>query len=168
MRGPEPPILLNINMVKQEISAIVESLIADKGMFLVSVSVSATNVIEVEIDKFQGDMGIEDCVLVSREIEARLDRETEDFELTVGSPGLGYPFKVSQQYQKSIGSAVDVLMRAGSKLKDVELVAADIQGITVRYTEKIKVEGKKKKQEVLTTRQIPFEEIKSVNTALHF
>lgn len=168
MRGPEPPILLNISMVKQEISTIVESIIADKEMFLVSVSVSATNVIDVEIDKFEGDMGIDDCVLISREIEAQLDRESEDFELTVGSSGIGYPFKVPQQYQKSIGEAVDVVMCTGGKLKEVELIAADGAGITVRYTEKLKVEGKKKKQEVLTTRQIPFEEIKSVNTALHF
>lgn len=168
MRGQQPPILLNINMVKQDIVEIVESVIADKGMFLVSVTVSPTQVIDVEIEKFEGDMGIDDCVMVSREIESRLDRESEDFELTVGSSGVGYPFKVPQQYQKSIGQAVDVVCKVGSKLKDVELLAADAQGITIRYTEKVKVEGKKKKQEVLTTRQIPFEEIKSVNTALHF
>lgn len=168
MRGPEPPILLNISMLKQEISAIVASLVSDRGMFLVSVTVSASNVIDVEVDKFEGDMGIDDCVQLSRAIEEQLDREAEDFELTVGSPGLGYPYKVPQQFQKSIGMEVDVVMRAGSKLKAVQLIAADEQGITVRYLEKIKVEGKKKKQEVVTTRQISFDEIKSVNTALHF
>lgn len=168
MRGQKPPILLNIKMIKQEILDIVQACIADKGMFLVSVSVSANNAIEVEVDKFEGLMGIDDCVMLSKEIEAKLDREQEDFELMVASPGLGYPYKVAEQYQKNLDGQVDVVMKIGSKLKDVTLIASDEQGIRVSYVEKVKVEGKKKKQEILTTRDIPFSEIKSVNTALHF
>ena len=46
---------------------------------------------------------IEECAKVSRIIESGLDREIEDFELEVSSPGLNSPFKVLPQYFKNIG-----------------------------------------------------------------
>ena len=39
------------------------------------------------------------CVALSKYIEDHLNRDEEDYELEVGSAGLGQPFKVPQQYK---------------------------------------------------------------------
>ena len=94
-------------------------------------------------------MWIEDCVDLSRFIEDHLDREKEDFELEVGSAGLGQPFKVPQQYINFVGKEVEVLDADGQKVKGI-LKSVDGNDFTVCVEEKVKVEGKKRpvKQEV--------------------
>ena len=59
-----------------------------KDYFLVDLTVSADDSIVVVIDHADG-VWIEDCAELSRFIESRLDREAEDYELEVGSAGLG-------------------------------------------------------------------------------
>ena len=85
--------MINKNTVKE----IVESWLEDKEYFLVDIEISADNKIVVEIDHADG-VWIEDCVELSRFIEEHLSRDEEDYELEVGSAGLGQPFKVPQQY----------------------------------------------------------------------
>ena len=48
---------------------------------------------------------------VSRNIEHNLDREKEDFELSVSSPGLDQPFVVPQQYLKNIGRKISAITK---------------------------------------------------------
>ena len=92
---------------KNIVKALVEEWLEDKDYFLVDIEVSNDNRIVVEIDHADG-VWIEDCVELSRYIEDRLDREKEDFELEVGSAGLGQPFKVEQQYINFIGKEVEI------------------------------------------------------------
>ena len=80
---------------KSVVSQLVEEWLEGKDYFLVDVTVSPDNRIVVEIDHAEG-VWIEDCVELSRFIESKLDREQEDFELEVGSAGIGQPFKVLQ------------------------------------------------------------------------
>ena len=47
-------------------------------------------------------MWIEDCVELSKFIEERLSRDEEDYELEVGSAGLGQPFKVPHNTSTSL------------------------------------------------------------------
>ena len=81
---------------KNIVKSFVEEWLAEKEYFLVDVEISTDNKIVVEIDHADG-VWIEDCVELSRYIEDRLDRDKEDYELEVGSAGLGQPFKVHQQ-----------------------------------------------------------------------
>ncbi len=113
-----------------------------------SIEISPDNRIVVEIDHADG-VWIEDCVALSRYIEERLSRDEEDYELEVGSAGLGQPFKVPQQYINFIGKEVEVLDADGIKVKGI-LKAVDGNDFTVGVEEKVKVEGKKRpvKQEV--------------------
>ena len=92
------------NIIKQ----LVDEWLVGKDYFLVDIEVSTDNRIVVEIDHADG-VWIEDCVDLSRYIEDHLDRDKEDFELEVGSAGLGQPFKVPQQYVNFIGKEVEVL-----------------------------------------------------------
>ena len=92
---------------------------------------------------------IDNCVELSRYIEDHLNRDEEDFELEVGSAGLGQPFKVPQQYINFVGKEVEVLDADGKKVKGI-LKTVDGNDFTVGVEEKVKVEGKKRpvKQEV--------------------
>lgn len=127
---------------KSIIVSLVDEWLQGKEYFLVDVEISPDNKIVVEIDHADG-VWIEDCVDLSRYIEDRLDRDAEDFELEVGSAGLGQPFKVPQQYVNFIGKEVEVLAADGKKTKGV-LTAVDGRMFTVTSQEKVKVEGKKR------------------------
>ena len=96
--------MIDKNVVKK----LVEEWLQDKEYFLVSIEISPDDRIVVEIDHADG-VWIEDCVALSKYIEDHLNRDEEDYELEVGSAGLGQPFKVPQQYINFIGKEVEVL-----------------------------------------------------------
>lgn len=127
---------------KNVVRNLVEEWLQDKEYFLVDVEISPDDRIVVEIDHADG-VWIEDCVELSRYIEDRLDRDEEDYELEVGSAGLGQPFKVPQQYVNFIGKNVEVLDSDGKKVKGV-LKSVDGNDFTVTVAEKVKQEGKKR------------------------
>ena len=130
--------MIEVGVVK----ALVEEWLSGKDYFLTDLTISPDDRIVVEIDHKDG-VWIEDCVELSRFIESGLDREREDFELEVGSAGIGQPFKVLRQYQIHQGDRVEVLKADGKKLVGV-LGEADEQGFTLTVTEKVKLEGKKR------------------------
>ncbi len=130
--------MIDKNVVRQ----LVEEWLTGKEYFLVDVMVSPDDKITVEIDHKDG-VYINDCVELSKYIEDRLDRDQEDFELEVGSAGLGQPFKVEQQYHNFIGEPVEVLTGEGKKLKGV-LRSVEGRNFTIGVEEKVKMEGKKR------------------------
>ncbi len=142
--------MIDKNVVKK----LVDEWLQDKEYFLVSIEISQDDKIVVEIDHADG-VWIEDCVALSKYIEDHLSRDDEDYELEVGSAGLGQPFKVPQQYINFIGKEVEVLDADGKKVKGI-LKAVDGNDFTVSVEEKVKVEGKKRpvKQEVDHTYQM--------------
>ena len=114
----------------------------DKDYFLVGIEISPDDKIVVEIDHADG-VWIEDCVALSRFIEDHLSRDEEDYELEVGSAGLGQPFKVAQQYVNFCGKSVEVLDADGRKYKGV-LKSVDGNKFTVSVPEKVRKEGAKR------------------------
>lgn len=127
---------------KHIVKTLVEEWLADQDYFLVDIEVSNDNRIVVEIDHADG-VWIEDCVTLSRFIEERLNRDEEDYELEVGSAGLGQPFKVPQQYVNHIGKEVEVLTKDGKKKYGI-LTAVNGTSFTITVQEKQKQEGKKR------------------------
>jgi ribosome maturation factor RimP len=99
---------------KQYIKGLVEEFIKGTGLFLVTVKVSSANRITVMADKNDG-ITIDECASIHRYIENSLDRDKEDFELQVSSPGLDLPFGVIDQYYKNEGKQVEVIDNEGSK-----------------------------------------------------
>jgi ribosome maturation factor RimP len=99
---------------KQKIEGLVAEFIKGTSLFLVTVKVSNANRIFVLADKKEG-ITIDECAAIHRHIENGLDREIEDFELQVSSPGLDTPFAVIDQYYKNEGKKVEVTDNDGSK-----------------------------------------------------
>ena len=121
-------------ILKDTVKQIVESFLSNKDYYLVDIIVTKDNRISVEIDHFEG-VSIDFCIELSKEIESRLDRETEDYELEVSSAGLTEPFKVLKQYEKNIGNEVEVLTKAGIKMTGV-LKSSDSEKICTRNVRK--------------------------------
>jgi len=90
-----------------QIKTLFEDWQKDEQVFLVDLSVKPDNKITVLIDRI-GGLNITDCVDLSRYIEGNIDRDKDDFELSVSSPGADAPFKVLKQYQKNIGRKVKI------------------------------------------------------------
>ena len=127
---------------KSIVKKLVNEWLEGKEYFLCDLSISADARIVVEIDHEEG-VWIEDCVELSKFIEAGLDREQEDFELEVGSAGIGQPFKVLRQYEIHLGEQVEVLTREGKKFVG-ELSNVTPEEFTVTVTQKVKKEGQKR------------------------
>ena len=129
-------------IAKSKVIEIVNQWLEGKEYFLVDVIVTNDDRIVVEIDHADG-VWIEDCVALSRFIEANLNRDEEDYELEVGSAGIGQPFKVLQQYINHIGKDVEVLACDGKKYRGV-LSHVEEENFTVTMQVKEKPEGAKR------------------------
>jgi ribosome maturation factor RimP len=151
---------------KETVSQIVEEWLEDKDYFLVEVTVSPDDRIVVEIDHAEG-VWIEDCVELSRYIESKLNREEEDYELEVGSAGIGQPFKVLQQYLNHVGSEVEVLTKEGRKLTGT-LKEADEQHFTVSVPTKVKEEGAKRPKIVDLDNEFSYDDVKYTKYQIKF
>jgi ribosome maturation factor RimP len=138
----------------------------DEKMFLVDVEVSSSNVIRVTVDSYDG-LTIDRCVEISRYIEKGLDRDREDFELQVSSPGLSGPFKVKEQYMKNAGRQVEITTIRGEKLTGL-LKKATSDGMLLETSTQEKMEGHKKKQWIFKEHQLNYDDIKSAKVIITF
>jgi ribosome maturation factor RimP len=144
---------------KQNIEALVEEFVKGTGLFIVAVKVSSANRITILADKNEG-ITIDECAAIHRHIEMNLDRETEDFELQVSSPGLDLPFGVIEQYFKNVDRKVEVIDNEGTKLTGI------LKNVTEGGFEletEFKVKGKAKE---LKDVSFNFEQIKSTRVIL--
>ncbi len=148
-------------IVKEHIEQILKPFVEERDYFVVELKISTGNRISVLVDSMKG-ITIAECVEISRAIEGSLDREKEDFELEVSSPGLSEPLRVVQQYQKNIGRELGILLKDDSKKIKGKLLDVVNDKIKIEFQQKVKIEGKKNKQLVTETKEI---EINDINTA---
>jgi len=151
---------------KETVRDIIEDLVVEKDAFIVEIKVSATNKISIEIDSLTG-FSISDCVEISKLIESKLDRDEEDFELEVASAGLSEPFKVVQQYQKNLNKEVETLTKDGKKIKGILSHVSDVD-FNIEESKMVKIEGKKKKQNVTEKHTFTFDQVKSTKIIIKF
>ena len=150
-----------------EIKDALQSELVARGCFLVDVSVSKDNDIVVTIESESGKIELDDCVALSRYFETRFDREVEDYSLTMTSAGLDQPFKVLRQFEKAVGTKVEVQLKGGKKMVAL-LEAADEESVTPKYSVKEAVEGKKKKELVEHVDRFTMDQVNSVRPFIEF
>ena len=154
--------MIDKNIVKN----LVEQWLEGKEYFLVDIQLSSDNKIVIEIDHADG-VWIEDCVELSKFIEERLSRDDEDYELEVGSAGLGQPFKVARQYEIFIGKNVEVLGADGKKVRGT-LKSVDGNNFIVSVNEKVHVEGKKRPMKMDVDHEFKMNEVKYTKYIISF
>lgn len=154
---------------KDDILKAVERGLAEIGnaeLFVVDVKTRPGNEIEIFIDS-DSRVAVDDCIVLSKFIEAQFDREEDDFSLTVSSAGIGQPLKMLRQYKKLIGKSVETVLNDGTKILGT-LTDAGEESITLSYPEKRTVEGKKRPEIVTVTKTIPQAEVKATKEHLDF
>ena len=154
--------MIDKNIVKN----LVEQWLEGKEYFLVDIQLSSDNKIVIEIDHADG-VWIEDCVELSKFIEERLSLDDEDYELEVGSAGLGQPFKVARQYEIFIGKNVEVLGADGKKVRGT-LKSVDGNNFIVSVNEKVHVEGKKRPVKMDVDHEFKMNEVKYTKYIISF
>lgn len=151
---------------KKTVCQIVDEWLENKDYFLVSVDISADDKIVVEIDHKDG-VWIEDCVELSRFIESHLSRDKEDYELEVGSAGIGQPFKVIRQYYNHIGKEVEVLTAEGKKETGI-LKSVDEESFVLQTKKRQKEEGSKRPKLVDCDLTLRYDEVKYTKYLIRF
>ena len=151
---------------KSTVEKLVNQWLEGKEYFLTDLTVSTDDRIVVEIDHEEG-VWIEDCVELSRFIEEHLSRDEQDYELEVGSAGIGQPFKVMQQYINHVGMKVETVTLDGQKQVGI-LKEVSPEQIVLTVTRKVKEEGMKRPQMRDEDVVIPFEQIKKTQYVIDF
>ena len=150
-------------ITEAQITALVEEKNVGTERFIVAVRVLPGNRIRVFIDALVG-VTVRDCVQVSRHIEGSLDREQEDFELEVSTPGLTEPLVHHLQYLKNVGRQLRVVTTDGSIVKG-EVLAATDEDVTIMPEAKKK---SKKNEEETGPVIIQLALIKEAKTVISF
>ncbi len=151
---------------KKEVTRIVEEWLSVKDYFLIDIMISPGNKIVVEIDHAEG-VWIDDCVDLSRYIESKLNREEEDFELEVGSAGIGQPFKVLKQYQNHVGKEVEVMMLDNRKYTGI-LKEVTNEHFSITVEKKVKPEGSKRPKKIQEDLTFAYNEITYTKYLIRF
>jgi len=153
---------------RNTVKTLVEKWLEGNDYFLVDVMMSPDGRIVVEIDHADG-VWIEDCAELSRFLQEHLGEELDEYELEVGSAGLGQPFKVPQQYANHVGKDVEVLTADGKKVKGIlKEVDTEASTFVVTVEEKQKQEGKKRPVLVSVDHVFSMQEVKSTKYLLAF
>jgi ribosome maturation factor RimP len=146
----------------RQIIKLIESHLDGSDNFLVDVIVKPGNKISVFIDGDHG-VNIESCRELNHYINECLDRDTEDYDLTVSSAGADRPLKLARQYKKNLGKSLEVVTKAGEKLTGI-VSMADETGI------ELEIEPLKKLKKSQETKMVSLalSDIKSAKEVITF
>lgn len=149
---------------EKRVQELVEEKIKGSELFIVEVRVSGGNRISIALDR-PTKLNVGDCAEVSRYVEAGLNRDVEDFEITVSSPGLEQPLKVLNQFLKHQGRNVRVVMKDGRLLRG-KMNSANEDGITLEVFRENKKKNKEQTQNPILNLKYP--EIKETKIEITF
>lgn len=153
-------------MNQQKIKDLVEEALAlNETLFLINLSISENNKIQVTVD---GDHGVplSECIRISRNVEHNLDREEEDFSLEVTTPDISHPLKEKRQYVKNINRILKV-KTAEDKLEGT-LVEADDEKIVLNWKAREPKPIGKGKVTVQKSATLSYKEIKEAKVKIVF
>ena len=152
-------------MLKEKVEQLIAEGVEGTDIFLVKLTVSPSNDINVLLDSDSG-LTLSDCRSISRAIESSLDREDEDFSLTVSSAGVGEPL-VLRQYKKNVGRKVRVTLIDG-EIIEAKMVAADDKGVELEWKSREKKPTGKGKITVVNDRLLDYRSIKQTIVLITF
>tara|TARA_B100002019_G_scaffold82501_1_gene71265 strand:- start:106 stop:561 length:456 start_codon:yes stop_codon:yes gene_type:complete len=151
--------------LKEKVKQLIAEGVEGTDIFLVKLTVSSSNDINVLLDSDSG-LTLSNCRSISRAIESSLDREYEDFSLTVSSAGVGEPL-VLRQYKKNVGRQVRVTLIDGEVI-EAKLLAADDKGVELEWKTREKKPTGKGKITVLNNRLLDYQSIKQTIVLITF
>ncbi|MBT8377525.1 MAG: ribosome assembly cofactor RimP, partial [Bacteroidia bacterium] len=116
-----------------------------------------------------GDKGVlvEDCMFISRAIEHNLDREEQDFSLTVTSAGAASPLVLPRQYKKNMGRDIEIITSDSKKVSGkLENISED--SVVLKWKTREPKPVGKGKTTVIKEETISFDNIKEAKVIIKF
>ena len=141
-----------------KIESAVESAATDNDAFLVELELKPNNIIVAFVDSDNG-LTIEQIKMINRQIESHLDRDVEDFNLTVSSPDLNRPLKTWRQYKKNVGRYLKV--KFNERQEEGMLMKVEAKYLVLSFPNK-------KKSAPNTELEIQFADIAEAKVAIRF
>ena len=142
---------------KEKVKDLLNQALAEyPSLFLIDLNINDANKIMVTLD---GDNGVQlqDCINISKAIDANLDREEEDFALEVASAGVSLPLKLVRQYKKNIGRVLKIKLQ--SQTIEAMLLEVSDENITVEWSSREPKKIGKGKETVLHHENIAYGDI---------
>lgn len=142
-----------------------EALALNESLYLIDLSISVNNKIQVTVD---GDNGVplSECIRISKNINDNFDREEEDFSLEVATPDIAHPIKVKRQYIKNINRILKV--KTADEEFEGTLVTADEDKIILNWKAREPKPIGKGKVTVEKTATIDYKDIKEAKVKILF
>jgi ribosome maturation factor RimP len=150
----------------QKVKELVTQAITKEEAFLVDLNISSDDRIKVLVDHLDG-ISIDQLIRISRFVERSLDEDGDEFQIEVSSPGVGSPFTVKEQYIKSVGRPVKVILNNGLELNG-DFTKFENDTVTVSWSEKQPKPVGKGKIKVQKEENVSLEEIKEISLELRF
>ena len=146
-------------------TALSECLLEKPSIFLIDLIITDAFKVIINLD---GDNGValQDCIDVSRFIDANLDREEQDYSLEVASVGVGSALKFTRQYIKNIGRTL--IVKTGSEIIEAELVDANDDFVVLCWEAREPKKIGKGKETVHKELNLPYGDIKEAIVTVTF
>ena len=141
-----------------KIESAVERAVTDNDSFLVELELKPNNIIVAYADSDNG-LTIDQIKMINRQIESDLDRDVEDFNLTVSSPDLNRPLKTWRQYKKNVGRYLKV--NFNERQEEGMLMKVEVNYLVLSVPNK-------KKSAPNTELEIQFADIAEAKVAIRF
>ena len=161
------PLFIKNMVFKNKVQEMLDSALIERShLFLIDLSINDANKISIVLD---GDNGVslQDCIDVSRAVEANLDREEQDFSLEVASAGLSSPLKFVRQYKKNLGRNLKVKTISSEEI-EAKLTAVDDEKITLEWQAREPKKIGKGKETVDKKLELPYQSIKEAVVIVSF
>ena len=142
-----------------------EALALNETLFLIDLSISVNNKIQVIVDGDDG-VSLSECIRISRAVDNSLDREEEDFSLEVTTPDIAHPLKDKRQYIKNINRILKV--KTAEEEFEGTLTEADTNKIVLTWKVREPKPIGKGKVTVSKTATIDYKDIREAKVKIVF
>ena len=153
-------------MDKKKIQDLLEEALAEnKSLFLIDLSFSADNRIQIVVD---GDTGVplNECIRINRAIENSFEEEEVDFSLEVTSPDIAEALKVKRQYLKNLNRILKV--KTNDAVLEGTLSEVNEENIVLTWKAREPKPIGKGKVTVEKTATVAFQDIKEAKVKIIF
>ncbi|WP_074721845.1 ribosome assembly cofactor RimP [Flavobacterium frigoris] len=142
-----------------------EALVEKPSLFLIDLTITDAFKVIITLDDDNGVV-LQDCIDISRMIDASLDREEQDYSMEVASAGVSSPLKKIRQYKKNIGRTL--IVKTNTENIEAELVEANDDFVILSWKAREPKKIGKGKETVEKTLQIPYADIKEAIVTVTF
>ena len=160
------PLFIKSMTFKEKVSTVLaECLLEKPSIFLIELVITDAFKVIVNVDGDEG-VALQDCIDVSRYMDAHLDREEQDYSLEVASVGVGSPLKLVRQYKKNVGRTL--IVKTGTETIEAELVDANDDFVILSWEAREPKKIGKGKETVQKELKLPYGNIKEAIVTVTF